>query len=114
MTVDDACFVAQLSARELDWRSNIENHSRFVTAESTITSIVSGPARRLAASLGLGFSSQDWLIDDEGQLYFLDANPNGQWMFVGGEAEQVGIAIVRALEERLNAPDAATDPRLPH
>lgn len=114
VTVDGACFVAELTATELDWRSNVENHRRFRTAESTLTTMVSDPALRLARELGLGFSSQDWLVGEDGELFFLDVNPNGQWMFVGDAVSQIGAAIVDALEDRIDAQDAASDSGLPH
>jgi hypothetical protein len=35
----------------------------------------------LAVSLGLGFSSQDWVETADG-YWFLDLNPSGQWLFL--------------------------------
>lgn len=112
VTVDTRCFVAELDAPELDWRSNLANHSRFRRAGPMITSMVSGPAARLAMNLGLGFSSQDWLVDRDDDLHFLEANPNGQWLFITECATEIGAAIVDALEERLNAGDAEENPGL--
>jgi hypothetical protein len=114
VTIDHACFVAELTATELDWRSNLENHRRFRTAGTDLTAKVSEPARGLARLLGLGFSSQDWLVGEDGELFFLDVNPNGQWMFVGDAVSQIGAAIVDALEDRIDAQDAASNSGLPH
>ncbi len=113
VTVDRSCFVAELHANELDWRSNLDNHQRFVPSERAVNDLVSESARRLAAQLDLGFSSQDWVIDREGRPYFLDANPNGQWMFIGSElTETIGSAIIDALEGRLDAAHGAAHSRV--
>ena len=36
---------------------------------------------QLADALKVGYSSQDWVVG-EGQPYFLDLNPGGQWLFL--------------------------------
>ena len=35
----------------------------------------------LARALGVGYSSQDWLVRGEDRL-FIDLNPGGQWLFL--------------------------------
>lgn len=101
-TVGERAFVAGLRATdEVDWRQKPENHQRFQRDE--LPSVVLGAdvqALRIAASLGLGLSAQDWLVTDEGRLLFLEANPGGQWLFLddlfdGELAREVATSLTR-------------------
>ena len=38
--------------------------------------------RALVSALGLSFSCADFVLDDDGDWYFLELNPNGQWYFL--------------------------------
>jgi len=48
---------------------------------------LSGNATAIQDRLGLSFSVQDWLQAD-GVWYFLEVNPQGQWLFLE-EADQI-------------------------
>jgi hypothetical protein len=83
----------------LDWRSDLLNHERFEPVLSPSRDNLVEPALRVARWLGLGFTTQDWIEDDDGVLYFLEANPNGQWLFVDQVLEgAVTQAVVESLE----------------
>jgi hypothetical protein len=95
VTVQEDAWTAVLDAEgmPLDWRRNGNAHQSFT---------VSGPHRRvaddalsLAASLGVGYSSQDWLVDDEGPC-FLDMNPGGQWLFLPHEVADAATKAIAA------------------
>ncbi|WP_419946659.1 ATP-grasp domain-containing protein [Candidatus Poriferisodalis sp.] len=63
----------------LDWRMAEGAHSAWRRHDSLD---VESQALRLADALGVGFSSQDWLVPENGPAVFIDLNPAGQWMFL--------------------------------
>jgi glutathione synthase/RimK-type ligase-like ATP-grasp enzyme len=81
VTVRHRAWTAALDARgvPLDWRGDIEAHGAFEPTKTP--SQVREAALGLAASLGLGYSSQDWIETADG-YWFLDLNPSGQWLFL--------------------------------
>jgi hypothetical protein len=91
VTVQDRAWVCELSADglELDWRSTESAHSSFRSVED---SDAGATASRLARHLGVGYSSQDWLVDQTGEAHFLDLNPAGQWLFLP-PAEEITSAV---------------------
>ena len=104
VTVGGRSWVAGLEAAErpLDWRSQAEAHSSFIAFTQT-DERVGTLATELAADLGLGYSSQDWVETLEGELVLLDVNPGGQWLFLPSPiAEEVALAIAAWLR---GAPD---------
>lgn len=80
VTVGSQAWMASLGAenRPLDWRQQDEAHFAWVPTEDPETC---GQAVQLAKSLGVGYSSQDWIRDKQG-VVFLDLNPAGQWLFL--------------------------------
>jgi hypothetical protein len=98
VTVWEEAWVAELDGHDLplDWRSHIPAHHSFRAARWPT---VAAEAAALAASLGLGMTCQDWMIDDEGPV-FTDINPGGQWLFL---PDEVAEPATRALAEWLMA-----------
>lgn len=98
VTVGDTAFPTKLEASELDWRSRTENHDEFVATTVGRDLAIGANAVRLARAFELGFSAQDWIVDNKGKGYFLDLNPNGQWLFVERAwSGAIGRAIVDEL-----------------
>jgi hypothetical protein len=58
---------------------------------------------RLVDELGLRFGGIDLAIDDLGEVWFLELNPNGEW---GWLAEKGELPIVEALVDELTITDA--------
>lgn len=81
VTVGDDAFVARLEADELDWREEPENHERFKAVPDREQPELRRQSLTLARELRLGFSAQDWIETSDG-LFFLEANPSGQWLFL--------------------------------
>lgn len=82
VTVQKRAWVCVLDADELplDWRKSDAAHNSFkFTSEFENVGIA---AIRIADKLGVGYSSQDWIITRDGTPFFLDLNPGGQWLFL--------------------------------
>jgi glutathione synthase/RimK-type ligase-like ATP-grasp enzyme len=97
VTVGQQGWVCALDAtnRPLDWRADDSAHSSF---ETTSRPDVVAKALMLTQHLGLGYSSQDWVIDGRGNPFFLDLNPAGQWLFLPKDVTGAATgAIVRWL-----------------
>ena len=69
----------EADGRPLDWRTAEESHHAWREHPSPE---VETQALRLASELGVGLSSQDWLVPVSGPPMFIDLNPAGQWMFL--------------------------------
>jgi len=98
VTVRDRAWVASLSAhdRPLDWRRQEEAHREWEAADDPDCA---ERAIRLAHVLGVGYSSQDWLVRGDERL-FIDFNPGGQWLFLPTEvSDPVTEEIARFLAE---------------
>lgn len=97
VTVENAVWLAALTTNDdipLDWRRAPAAHRSFQT---TNDNDIAASALRLARHLGVGFSSQDWVVDPHGERFFLDLNPGGQWLFLPW-AQKVTEALARWLE----------------
>lgn len=82
VTIGRSVFAATLTASELDWRARVQNHDAFELARGRAAELASAGALALADALGIGYSAQDWVVTAEGGAVFLEANPNGQWLFL--------------------------------
>lgn len=94
VTVEDSVWGAGIDATDLpmDWRQDRAAHRSFVEVE--LDEAVATGARAVSERLGLGYSSQDWLVCADGRFVLLDVNPAGQWLFLpAGVAERVSSAI---------------------
>lgn len=80
VTVRDRAWICALDAVDtpLDWRRSEEAHHAFLPHDDPQ---VAQSAKRVAATLGVGYSSQDWIVTG-GKTYFIDLNPAGQWLFL--------------------------------
>lgn len=97
VTVHDQAWVTELDGTELpvDWREHRPAHRAFKVSNGWTE--VENAAVQLAAHLGVGFSSQDWVVDNDGPA-FLDLNPGGQWLFL---PDSVTTSVARALADWL-------------
>lgn len=100
VTVKDHVWSATLSARDLplDWRMSAEGHQGFSIRPAP--TFVHRWAIEAARSVGVSFSSQDWIQDHSGMWWFVDLNPAGQWLFLPqATAAAVTADIAKYLEE---------------
>lgn len=95
VTVGKRCWVAELDAvgLPLDWRAEDSAHESFQASQSASTGVtIAAPA--LARQLGLGYSSQDWILTLDSEEVMLDVNPAGQWLFL---PESIGSEVSHAI-----------------
>lgn len=76
-----------------DWRAVDPDGGEF---KSTDAGGICASVRAITAGLGLTMSVQDWLEADDG-FVFLEANPQGSWMFLEGASDDVAPAIAALL-----------------
>ncbi len=97
--IDDHFFAARIDttsdAGHLDWRSDYESLS--YTAIGT-PDIVRSRVVALLDALGLRFAALDFVVDPDGQWWFLECNPNGQWAWIEHET---GLPIAGAFADAL-------------
>jgi hypothetical protein len=99
VTVADRAWVATLDADglPLDWRFHDPAHEAFVADRRQFLAVLR-QALAITQALNLGYSSQDWIETNEGELVFLDLNPAGQWLFLPDEiAGEVTVQIAEFL-----------------
>lgn len=97
VTVGGNAWVSELESSQIpvDWRAAAAAHSSF---RPSTNREVAAQAVGLAATLDVGYSSQDWLIDKSGVAHFLDLNPAGQWLFLPRQvSERITLAIAEWL-----------------
>ena len=93
VTVGPRAWSARLDARGLpiDWRQSEAAHSAW---EPISLPDVEALASTLADRLQLGFTSQDWILDTGGEIWFIDVNPSGQWRFLPTEISQAATCAL--------------------
>ncbi|WP_042377498.1 ATP-grasp ribosomal peptide maturase [Streptacidiphilus melanogenes] len=93
--VGERLFAVRIDSPDLDWRQ------RQSLMECTPIAVPAGIARSVRAYLALSrlvFGAFDFAVTAEGEWYFLECNPNGQWAW---QPEPVIDAIAHALADRL-------------
>lgn len=81
---------------ELDWREVDPAGSAFERIEP---SELCQSAVALTSALGLTMSIQDWL-ETKDDAVFLEANPQGQWLFLQGARELIAPPLARHLHKQ--------------
>lgn len=101
--VDDCFFAARIDAGSkaacVDWQSDYDALSYEVI--ETPSAVRSGVAR-LLRRLGLRFAALDFVVTPDGEWWFLECNPNGQWAWIEDETR---MPISRALADALEGSD---------
>lgn len=89
--VDGRPFPIRIDSPHLDWRTDPDDcHYRLVQIPPRITMKV----RALARTLRLRYAAIDFAVDRTGIWWFLEVNPNGQWLWL---EHATGAPISRAL-----------------
>lgn len=86
---------------QIDWRSvdfNGRGYKRYDLPELLRRDILS-----YHQASHLVYAAYDFIIDENDQVFFLECNPNGNWLFLPAElAHEVTSAIVNSLTTRRN------------
>lgn len=93
ITVDRSvwCALLRQTGPTLDWRewSHAERAWEVVPVPTPVREF----ALRLVGVMGVGYSSQDWVFA-KNRYWFLDLNPNGNWLFL---PKEVANAVTEAM-----------------
>jgi glutathione synthase/RimK-type ligase-like ATP-grasp enzyme len=76
-----------------DWRAGDCEHEIF-----SLPAHVEASIHRLMDALEINFASIDMILTHEGDFVFLEANPNGQWLWL---EEQLGLPLVASMADLL-------------
>lgn len=104
--VGERVFAATIDSQsrpetEVDWRRTSEPnlpHASYRLPEKIEAQCVA-----LTARLGLKFGALDFVLDPEGQFWFLEINPNGQWGWIETRTgHPIASAIVSEMEQIAN------------
>lgn len=96
--IGDELFVArqvpdQSTAHTVDWRSLQESGSRYEIGFALPDGIVTA-IKRLMNEFDLGFAAMDFVVDTQGDIHFLEVNPNGQWL---GYTDEIGLPAAASM-----------------
>ncbi|PIR87991.1 MAG: hypothetical protein COU10_01635 [Candidatus Harrisonbacteria bacterium CG10_big_fil_rev_8_21_14_0_10_45_28] len=81
----------------VDWRDpHLEENLTHTLVE--IPAGIAEICRSMLRKLDLAFGAFDFLVDKEGEIYFLEVNPNGQWYWLEAKT---GVLISDAIADSL-------------
>lgn len=84
--VDDECHAVELIAREPDGAQRCDvrrnNMADVEYRRATLPPAVEASVHQLARHYGLRFAAIDMVVGIDGEWYFLEINPNGQWAWL--------------------------------
>src|SRR5437016_14307927 len=72
-------FAVLIESPHLDWRRD-PHGCRYQVWQTPVE--IAGPVRRLMALLRLRYAALDFAVDPAGRWWFLEINPNGQWLWI--------------------------------
>ncbi len=93
-TAFSVAVLADSAAGHADWRADYRNlrYESVPVPEQVRLGMVAYLDR-----FGLSFGAFDFVVDPDGAWWFLECNPNGQWLWLQDEARQPIATAVAAL-----------------
>jgi glutathione synthase/RimK-type ligase-like ATP-grasp enzyme len=103
--VGDRVFVAEIDSQSdpsalVDWRRTDDPH--LPHRRGALPADVERQVRHFMRRIGLEYGALDFVATPEGELIFLEVNPNGQWLWLD---DQLAFGITNAIADWL-APKA--------
>lgn len=100
--VGEIVFPAFIESQEytetqIDWRAS--ENLKLKYKKTKLPKNISKLCVNLTKKLGLNFSAIDLVLDKNGNYYFLEINPNGQWAWI---EKQLGYNISQEITNLLN------------
>jgi glutathione synthase/RimK-type ligase-like ATP-grasp enzyme len=110
VVMGEKIFTAKLDsqaseATRKDWRAGDLKHETFDLPDH-----VEAALRRLVRSFDINFASIDIIVTPDGELVFLDLNPNGQWLWLETE---IGLPLVASMADLLTTDYSRADRAAP-
>jgi glutathione synthase/RimK-type ligase-like ATP-grasp enzyme len=103
--VGDRLFCASFRSQEhaetsVDWRvSDIRPDLKLLSNEFSLPSTVGDMCRLVVKRFGLRFGCIDLILTPDDEYFFLELNPNGQWVWL---EETLGFSIRDAIIDELS------------
>lgn len=85
-----------------DWRKDILEHEY---REVEVPPAIQAQVQKYLAHFGLRFGAFDFAVDEAGNWWFLECNPNGQWLWI---EYKLGTPLVKTMAELLLTPGHPT------
>jgi hypothetical protein len=105
-------FAASVRPRDglevVDWRENILDH-QYVTIDCP--DAVKNPILCYLKSMSLNYGAFDFSVDTDGCWWFLECNPNGQWLWI---EVKTGMPIAQTIADYLAGRRASLVPSNPY
>ncbi|MGI5897619.1 MAG: hypothetical protein ACOX6Q_00435 [Candidatus Dojkabacteria bacterium] len=99
--IGEQVFGCKIVSQNLDWRSSQSKSSTLYT-EFVLENNFAKKCVEMTKYLDLNFGAFDFVYSMEGEIFFLEINPNGQWAFV---EEKTGLPLSKTMAELLvNSP----------
>jgi len=110
VVLGEKIFAAKLDsqsseATRKDWRAGDLKHEIYDLPEH-----IEAALRRLVRSFDTNFASIDMIVTPDGELVFLDLNPNGQWLWLESE---LGLPLVASMADLLTTDYSRADRAAP-
>jgi len=101
--IGNQLFVAQQipsdsSIQTVDWRSLQDNDGSRYEIDYILPDEITAGIRMIMSEFNLGFAAMDFVVDAQEDLYFLEVNPNGQWL---GYTDEIGLPAAASMSECL-------------
>jgi glutathione synthase/RimK-type ligase-like ATP-grasp enzyme len=97
--VGEEVFAARIDSQsdestKLDWRRSPKKFSPYLLSNDLKTKCI-----KVLKELNISFGAFDFIRGDDGEYYFLEVNPNGQWVWIEKDTGLlISEAIIRFLQ----------------
>lgn len=108
--IGDKIFSVKMSydhAKGIDHRE-FQNHPDFVYENFVLDAVTESRLRSLMTRLDVRVVSADFILSENGELYFIDLNPSGAFLFIEKHLPHLNV-LQAAVEEFVKNQNVATD-----